>query len=86
MPSPNRVVGDASVGVGDVNAEGFQIAEALVYIDAGDRLALMKFDGFQKGPGSVLLRQVVTRRSRRDAEDAARTSEDMYFHGLHQEM
>lgn len=49
---PNGFFRDSSVRIGYVYAVDFQIAQAVVYVNTRNGLALPHIDGFERSPGA----------------------------------
>lgn len=55
---PNGFFRDSSVRIGYEYAVDFQIAQAVVYVNTRNGLALPHIDGFERSPGRVPRRKI----------------------------
>jgi hypothetical protein len=73
-------LGDASVGVGDVEAVLFDVVQALVGVYAGGGLVAGELDGLEAGPGGELLGEIGAGGILGESEYAAWASEYVKKH------
>jgi len=75
-------VGDGAVCVGQVKTVRFDVGKAGIHVHAPLRFVGVHCQRFERGPRTVLRRKVLpTRIGSREAEDTARSPENMNLYG-----
>ena len=83
-PSPDCFLGDPDVGIGYMDAVCCNVVETFVRVNARRTYVPEKLDRLELRPRRVFLREIVTRRQCREAENPARSSEDVNLHVFYQ--